>query len=184
MRLLIMGPQGVGKGTQAALLERALRHPRDLHRRHLPLQHQEQDRARPRSAQVHRQGRACAGRADQQDRQGPSGHGRRQERLDSRWLPAQRLPGQGSRRHAGRAGTPLDKVVALDADHDVLMQRMKSAPKSKAAPTTPPRPSPSVWTRTPRKPLRCSTRTRAAASWSPLMASATSTPFRPTSSPR
>ena len=80
-------------------------------------------------------------------------------------------------------GTPLDKVVALDADHDVLMQRIAKRAQEQGRSDDTPEPSPSVWPRTPRKPLRCSTRTRAAASWSPLTASATSTPFRPTSSP-
>lgn len=126
MRLLIMGPAGRRQGHPGRSAERALRNPGDLHRRYLPLQHQEQDRARRRSAQVHRQGRACAGRADQQDRQGPSGHGRRQERLDSRWLSAQRLPGSRLSTPSWASWTPrLTPVVALDADHDVLMERMK-----------------------------------------------------------
>ena len=81
-------------------------------------------------------------------------------------------------------GTPLDKVVALDADHDVLMQRIaKRAQEQGRSDDTPEAIAKRLATYA-KKPLRCSTRTRAAASWSPLTASATSTPFRPTSSPR
>ncbi len=46
MRLLIIGPQGVGKGTQAALLAEHFNIP-TISTGHLPLQHQEQDRTRP-----------------------------------------------------------------------------------------------------------------------------------------
>ena len=47
-------------------------------------------------------------------------------------------------------GTPLDKVVALDADHDVLMQRIAKRAQEQGRSDDTPRPSPSVWPRTPR----------------------------------
>ena len=51
--------------------------------------------------------------------------------------------------------TPLDAVVALDADHDVLMERMKKRAEIEGVPTTLRKPSPSVLMCMPRKPLRC-----------------------------
>ena len=48
-------------------------------------------------------------------------------------------------------GTPLDKVVALDADHDVLMQRIAKRAQEQGRSDDTPRPSPSVWPRTPKE---------------------------------
>ena len=71
MRLLIMGPQGVGKGTQAALLAEHFNIPTistgDIFRYNIKNKTE---------------------LPDQQDRQGSSGQGRLQERLDPRRLPA------------------------------------------------------------------------------------------------
>ena len=41
------GPPGRGQGHPGCSARRTLQHPHHLHRRHLPLQHQEQDRTRP-----------------------------------------------------------------------------------------------------------------------------------------
>ena len=194
MRLLIMGPQGVGKGTQAALLAEHYGIPAistgDIFRYNIKnktelgleaLKYTDKGELVPDELT----NKIVKDRLAMDDAKNGwilDGYPRNASQVKALDAMLEEL------------GTPLDKVVALDADHDVLMQRIAkramdiilsaSARRSRAVLTTPPRPSPSVWPRTPRKPLRCSTRTRAAASWSPLTASATSTPFRPTSSPR
>ena len=94
MRLLIMGPQGVGKGTQAALLAEHYGIPAistgDIFRYNI----------------------------------------KNKTELDAKngWI-LDGYPRNASQVKALDAmleelGTPLDKVVALDADHDVLMQRI------------------------------------------------------------
>ena len=78
MRLLIMGPQGVGKGTQAALLAEHFNIPTistgDIFRYNIKNKTE--------------LGLEAMSYPDQQDRQGSSGQGRLQERLDPRRLPA------------------------------------------------------------------------------------------------
>ena len=90
MRLLIMGPQGVGKGTQAALLSELV--PDELTNKIV------KDRLAMDDAK-------------------------------NGWI-LDGYPRNASQVEAldailGELDTPLDAVVALDADHDVLMERMK-----------------------------------------------------------
>ena len=105
MRLLIMGPQGVGKGTQAALLSEHYGIPAistgDIFRYNIKnktelgveaLKYIDKGELVPDELT----NKIVKDRLAMDDA----------KRLDSRWLSAQRLPGRGSRRHPGRTGHP------------------------------------------------------------------------------
>ena len=101
MRLLIMGPQGVGKGTQAALLSEHYGIPAistgDIFRYNI-------------------KNKIVKDRLAMDD-------------AKNGWI-LDGYPRNASQVEAldailGELDTPLDAVVALDADHDVLMERMK-----------------------------------------------------------
>ena len=106
MRLLIMGPQGVGKGTQAALLSEHYGIPAistgDIFRYNI----KNKTELGVEALKYIDKGELVPDELTNKIVKDRLGHGRRQERLDSRWLSAQRLPGRGSRRHPGRAGHP------------------------------------------------------------------------------
>ncbi len=88
MRLLIMGPQGVGKGTQAALLAEHFNIPTistgDIFRYNI----KNKTELGLEAMSYTDKGELVPDSPDQQDRQGSSGQGRLQERLDPRRLPA------------------------------------------------------------------------------------------------
>ena len=172
MRLLIMGPQGVGKGTQAALLAEHFNIPTistgDIFRYNIKnktelgleaMSYTDKGELVPDSLT----NKIVKDRLAKED-------------CKNGWIL------DGYPRNAAQVtaldemladlDTPLDHVVALEAARDVLLERMK---KRAAALTTLRRPSPSAWRPMRRKPLRCSTSTRpvACSSWS--TASATST---------
>ena len=105
MRLLIMGPQGVGKGTQAALLSEHYGIPAistgDIFRELVPDE---------------LTNKIVKDRLAMDD-------------AKNGWI-LDGYPRNASQVEAldailGELDTPLDAVVALDADHDVLMERMK-----------------------------------------------------------
>ena len=175
MRLLIMGPQGVGKGTQAALLAEHFNIPTistgDIFRYNIKnktelgleaMSYTDKGELVPDSLT----NKIVKDRLAKED-------------CKNGWIL------DGYPRNAAQVtaldemladlDTPLDHVVALEAARDVLLERMRRAPPSRAALTTLRRPSPSAWRPTRRKPLRCLTSTRpvACSSWS--TASATST---------
>ena len=124
MRLLIMGPQGVGKGTQAALLAQHYGIPAistgDIFRYNLKNQ-----------TELGKQAQAFIDKGElvpdeltnsivkdrlaMDDAQGGwilDGYPRNASQVEALDTMLEEL------------GTPLDAVVALDADHDVLMERM------------------------------------------------------------
>lgn len=175
MRLLIMGPQGVGKGTQAALLAEHFNIPTistgDIFRYNIKnktelgleaMSYTDKGELVPDSLT----NKIVKDRLAKED-------------CKNGWIL------DGYPRNAAQVtaldemladlDTPLDHVVALEAARDVLLERMKKRAASRAALTTLRRPSPSAWRPMRRKPLRCSTSTRpvACSSWS--TASATST---------
>ena len=187
MRLLIMGPQGVGKGTQAALLSEHYGIPAistgDIFRYNI----KNKTELGVEALTYINKGELVPDELTNKivkDRLAMD---------DARngWI-LDGYPRNASQVEALDAiladlGTPLDAVVALDADHDVLMERMKkrppSSPKSKAVPTTLRKPSPSVSTSTPRRPLRCCPLTASVVYSRPSTASVPSKTSRPPSWP-
>lgn len=124
MRLLIMGPQGVGKGTQAALLAQHYGIPAistgDIFRYNLKNQ-----------TELGRQAQAFMDKGELVPDQLTNAIVKDRLAMDDAkqgWIL------DGYPRNAAQVealdsiltdlGTPLDRVVALHADHDVLMERM------------------------------------------------------------
>ena len=114
MRLLIMGPQGVGKGTQAALLSEHYGIPAistgDIFR--YTIKNKTEGELVPDELT----NKIVKGRLAMDD-------------AKNGWI-LDGYPRNASQVEAldailGELDTPLDAVVALDADHDVLMERMK-----------------------------------------------------------
>ncbi len=155
MRLLIMGPQGVGKGTQAALLAEHFDIPAistgDIFRYNIKnktelgleaLKYIDKGELVPDELT----NKIVKDRLAMDD-------------AKNGWIL------DGYPRNASQVtaldemladlDTPLDAVVALEAAHDVLMERMKKRAEIRDAPTTLRKQSPSAWTCMPRKPLRC-----------------------------
>ena len=128
MRLLIMGPQGVGKGTQAALLAEHLRHPRHLHRRHLPL---------PTSRDKTELGLEAMSYTDKGELVPDELTNKivkdRLAKDDAKngWIldgyPRNAAQVTALDAMLAELGTPLDHVVALDAARDVLLERIAEA---------------------------------------------------------
>ncbi len=137
MRLLIMGPQGVGKGTQAALLAEHYGIPAistgDIFRYNIKnktelgleaLKYTDKGELVPDELT----NKIVKDRLAMDD-------------AKNGWI-LDGYPRNASQVEAldailGELDTPLDAVVALDADHDVLMERMKKRAESRAVPTTP-----------------------------------------------
>ena len=92
-RMLILGKQGAGKGTQSTAHRRAVRHPPHLHRRHAARRGARGHRVRPPGQGVH-------GRRRPRPRRGDPGHGRRAPGPARRVvrLPPRRLPAHPGRR--------------------------------------------------------------------------------------
>ena len=114
MRLLIMGPQGVGKGTQAALLAEHYNIPAvstgDIFRYNLKNQTE-----LGRQAQLYIDNSIIKDRLAQDD----ASHG---------WIldgyPRNAAQVEALDSILSELGITLDRVIALNADHDVLMGRM------------------------------------------------------------
>ncbi|WP_018143435.1 adenylate kinase [Alloscardovia criceti] len=124
MRLLIMGPQGVGKGTQAAKLAEHFSIPAistgDIFRYNLKNQ-----------TELGKQAQAFIDKGELvpdeltnsivKDRLA-------QDDAQNGWIldgyPRNASQVEALDKMLEELGTPLDAVVALDADHDVLMERM------------------------------------------------------------
>ena len=194
MRIVLVGPPGAGKGTQAAFLAKNLSIPHistgDLFRANIS-QQTELGQARE---VLHGRGQPGAGRGHHRDGQGPHGAAGRRERLPAGRLPAQRLAGRGARRdaqdrghEAGRGagpGGPRGRGRQADRRPPHLPQRLgarlprdvqpaedrrasatSAAASCTSATTTPRRPSARGWRSTTRRPSRSSTTTRPRA-WS------------------
>ena len=115
MRLLIMGPQGVGKGTQAALLAEHYGIPAistgDIFRYNI----KNKTELGLEALKYTDKGELVPDELTNKivkDRLAMDGYPRNASQVKALDAMLEEL------------GTPLDKVVALDADHDVLMQRI------------------------------------------------------------
>ena len=125
MRILIVGPQGAGKGTQAALLSENLRIPHvstgDIFRANVAAGTELGVLAQ----EVHGRRRPGARRGDQRDGRGPAGRAGRGAAASC--STASRAP---CRRRSGwlacceDRGQKLDAVLLLEAPDDVLLERM------------------------------------------------------------
>lgn len=124
MRLLIMGPQGVGKGTQAAKLAEHFGIPAistgDIFRYNLKNQ-----------TELGKQAQAFIDKGELVPDELTNSIVKDRLAMDDAqggWIldgyPRNASQVEALDKMLEELGTPLDAVVALDADHDVLMQRM------------------------------------------------------------
>ena len=116
---------GRARAPRPQFIAEHLRHPADLHRRHLPRQRRRGDAARARGQGVH--GRAaswCPTRSPTpwcatgwREPDAPGG-------LPARRLPAHGAAGRGARRHAGRAATSARRRARAVVDDDEVVRRL------------------------------------------------------------
>ena len=157
MRLILMGPPGAGKGTQAKFIAEHFGDPGDLDRRHLP--GQRLARAPPLGLEAKRYMDAGEYVPDEvtnlmvRDRLDEPDAGRG-FLLDG--YPRTLRAGRGARRDDRRSpATALDAVVVLTVDEDEIVQRLLAARRrSRAAPTTPRTSSGAARRSTPSRPRR------------------------------
>ena len=123
MRLMIIGPQGVGKGTQSMLLSQAIGVPHistgDLFRRHAA----DADRTRPTRPGIHERRRTRARRSHQRYGRGPArGHDTAPGYLLD-GFPRTRTRPAGSARPWARTGI-CRPVIVLEAPEQELVERL------------------------------------------------------------
>ena len=100
--LILMGPPGAGKGTQAARVTAAARPGPHRHRRHAAGRRARRDAARARGQGGHGPRRPGLGRPHHRDVPRAPGRRRHRRRRAPRRLPAHRRAGRGARRDAHR----------------------------------------------------------------------------------
>ena len=147
MRLVLLGPPGAGKGTQAKRVSERLGVPGDLHRRHLPRQRRAADPAGPGGAAVHGRRRLRPRLGHQRDGPRPA---RRRTTARAGFLL------DGYPRTAAQVdelddmlaarGERLDVVVELVVDAEVVRPAPAGPGRAaRAAPTTPRASSAAGW---------------------------------------
>ena len=149
------GPARGREGHPGQVRRRALRDPGDLDRRHLPGQRLRGTDARPRGQALHGRRGVRPRRGHQPDGPQPDRRARRRARLPARRLPAHAGPGRGARRddQVHRA-PPRRRRRAHRRPRRDRRSGCSSAPRSRAAPTTPRTSSGGARRSTPSRPSR------------------------------